>query len=293
MRATLPKNPTRLVYLGTPEIAVLPLVELDNAGFEVVMVVTGEDKRRGRGSSTSHSPVKEKALELGLPVTHDLSDLLHVEADLGIVVAFGQIIPKNYLEQIPMLNLHFSLLPRWRGAAPVERSILAGDVITGVSLMVVEEELDTGSICASEEVEVGDQTGDELRQSLVEVGSHMLVRALKEGLKTPVPQNGSPIYAHKISSKDLHLEWSQPVEELMNKIRLGGAWTTFRGTRFKIWSALVDSSLSEPVGTIIGDQVSGVNGSLKLIEVQAENRGRQSFDSWRSGARLTSEDRFV
>ena len=293
MRATLPKNPTRLVYLGTPEIAVLPLVELDNAGFEVVMVVTGEDKRRGRGSSTSHSPVKEKALELGLPVTHDLSDLLHVEADLGIVVAFGQIIPKNYLEQIPMLNLHFSLLPRWRGAAPVERSILAGDAITGVSLMVVEEELDTGSICASEEVEIGDQTGDELRQSLVEVGSHMLVRALKEGLKTPVPQNGSPIYAHKISSKDLHLEWSQPIEELMNKIRLGGAWTTFRGTRFKIWSALVNSSLSEPVGTIIGDQVSGVNGSLKLIEVQAENRGRQSFDSWRSGARLTSEDRFV
>ena len=274
-------------------MAVIPLGELDHAGFEVVMVVTGEDKRRGRGSSTSHSPVKEKALELGLPVTHDLSDLLHVEADLGIVVAFGQIIPKNYLEQIPMLNLHFSLLPRWRGAAPVERSILAGDVITGVSLMVVEEELDTGSVCASEEVEVGDQTGDELRQSLVEVGSHMLVRALKEGLKTPVPQNGSPIYAHKISSKDLHLEWSQPIEELMNKIRLGGAWTTFRGTRCKIWSALVNSSLSEPVGTIIGDQVSGVNGSLKLIEVQAENRGRQSFDSWRSGARLTSEDRFV
>ncbi len=87
--------------------------------------------------------------------------------------------------------------------------------------------------------------------------------------------------------------WSQPIEELMNKIRLGGAWTTFRGTRFKIWSASVNSSLSEPVGTIIGDQVSGVNGSLKLIEVQAENRGRQSFDSWRTGARLTSEDRFV
>jgi len=282
-----------LVYLGTPEIAVSPLVELCDAGFEIAMVVTGRDKRRGRGSSLSHSPVKVKALELGLPVTHELSDLLHVETDLGVVVAFGQIISKNYLEQIPMLNLHFSLLPRWRGAAPVERSILAGDLITGVCLMVVEEELDTGSICARQEVEIGDQTGDELRQNLVEVGSSMLVKTLKTGLKMPVPQTGSPTYAHKISPDDLLLDWNQPVEELMNKIRLGGAWTTFRGNRFKIWSASVGSALSKPVGTISDDQVAGVNGSLKLLEVQAENRGRQSFDSWQSGARLNSEDRFI
>ena len=293
MIAPLPANPTRLVYLGTPEIAVSPLVELCDAGFEVVTVVTGQDKRRGRGSSPSHSPVKAKALELGLTVTHELSDLLHVEADLGVVVAFGQIIPKNHLEQIPMLNLHFSLLPRWRGAAPVERSILAGDSVTGVCLMVVEEELDTGSICARQEVEIGDKTGEELRQSLVEVGSSMLVKELKAGLKAPVPQNGSPTYAHKISPDDLLLDWNQPVEELMNKIRLGGAWTTFRGSRFKIWSASVSSALSNPVGTISDDQVAGVNGSLKLIEVQAENRGRQSFDSWQSGARLNSEDRFI
>jgi len=291
--ASLPTNPTRLVYLGTPEIAVSPLVELCDAGFEIAMVVTGRDKRRGRGSSLSHSPVKVKALELGLPVTHELSDLLHVETDLGVVVAFGQIISKNYLEQIPMLNLHFSLLPRWRGAAPVERSILAGDLITGVCLMVVEEELDTGSICARQEVEIGDQTGDELRQNLVEVGSSMLVKTLKTGLKMPVPQTGSPTYAHKISPDDLLLDWNQPVEELMNKIRLGGAWTTFRGNRFKIWSASVGSALSKPVGTISDDQVAGVNGSLKLLEVQAENRGRQSFDSWQSGARLNSEDRFI
>ena len=96
MIASLPTNPTRLVYLGTPEIAVSPLVELCDAGFEIAMVVTGRDKRRGRGSSLSHSPVKVKALELGLPVTHELSDLLHVETDLGVVVAFGQIISKNY-----------------------------------------------------------------------------------------------------------------------------------------------------------------------------------------------------
>jgi methionyl-tRNA formyltransferase len=159
--------------------------------------------------------------------------------------------------------------------------------------MVVEEELDTGSICARQEVEIGDQTGDELRQNLVEVGSSMLVKTLKTGLKMPVPQTGSPTYAHKISPDDLLLDWNQPVEELMNKIRLGGAWTTFRGNRFKIWSASVGSVLSKPVGTISDDQVAGVNGSLKLLEVQAENRGRQSFDSWQSGARLNSEDRFI
>jgi len=291
--APLPENPKSLVYFGTPEIAVPPLVHLFEAGFEILMVVTGKDQRRGRNSSPSPSPVKAKALELGIPSTHELSDLEKIKADLGVVVAFGKILSKEYLEKVPMLNLHFSLLPRWRGAAPVERSILAGDTVTGVCLMVVEEELDTGGICASQEILIGEKTGEELREELVKVGSSLLVATLEEGIKTPEPQVGVPTYAHKISSDDLRLDWQRPLKENMNKIRLGGAWTLFRGTRFKIWSASVGSPLSEPAGMIIGNQVSGVNGSLKLVEVQAENRGRQSFDSWQSGARLTSEDRFV
>lgn len=293
MIAPLPENPKSLVYFGTPEIAVPPLVHLFEAGFEILMVVTGKDQRRGRNSSPSPSPVKAKALELGIPSTHELSDLEKIKADLGVVVAFGKILSKEYLEKVPMLNLHFSLLPRWRGAAPVERSILAGDTVTGVCLMVVEEELDTGGICASQEILIGEKTGEELREELVKVGSSLLVATLEEGIKTPEPQVGVPTYAHKISSDDLRLDWQRPLKENMNKIRLGGAWTLFRGTRFKIWSASVGSPLSEPAGMIIGNQVSGVNGSLKLVEVQAENRGRQSFDSWQSGARLTSEDRFV
>ena len=293
MIAPLPENPKSLVYFGTPEIAVPPLVHLFEAGFEILMVVTGKDQRRGRNSSPSPSPVKAKALELGIPSTHELSDLEKIKADLGVVVAFGKILSKEYLEKVPMLNLHFSLLPRWRGAAPVERSILAGDTVTGVCLMVVEEELDTGGICASQEILIGEKTGEELREELVKVGSSLLVATLEEGIKTPEPQVGVPTYAHKISSDDLRLDWQRPLKENMNKIRLGGAWTLFRGTRFKIWSASVGSPLSEPAGMIIGNQVSGVNGSLKLVEVQAENRGRQSFDSWQSGARLTTEDRFV
>ena len=244
MIAPLPENPKSLVYFGTPEIAVPPLVHLFEAGFEILMVVTGKDQRRGRNSSPSPSPVKAKALELGIPSTHELSDLEKIKADLGVVVAFGKILSKEYLEKVPMLNLHFSLLPRWRGAAPVERSILAGDTVTGVCLMVVEEELDTGGICASQEILIGEKTGEELREELVKVGSSLLVATLEEGIKTPEPQVGVPTYAHKISSDDLRLDWQRPLKENMNKIRLGGAWTLFRGTRFKIWSASVGSPLS-------------------------------------------------
>ena len=114
----------RLVYLGTPAMAVPPLQALVAAGHEVVLVVTRTDKRRGRGGELSPSPVKAAALDLGLPVSHDLDDVARCGAELGVVVAYGRIIPAPLLDAVPMINLHFSLLPRWRGAAPVERAIL-------------------------------------------------------------------------------------------------------------------------------------------------------------------------
>ncbi|MFM7082969.1 MAG: methionyl-tRNA formyltransferase, partial [Actinomycetota bacterium] len=129
----------RIVYLGTPEMAVAPLRALVDAGVEVALVVTRADKRRGRGSALSPSPVKALALELGLPVSHELDDATKVGAALGVVVAYGRIIPLRVLSQLPMINVHFSLLPRWRGAAPVERALLAGDDETGICIMRVEE----------------------------------------------------------------------------------------------------------------------------------------------------------
>ena len=150
MTATVPERPRRLAYLGNPAVAVGPLWALHEAserlGTEVVVVVTAEDRRRSRGGAPSPTPVAQAAVELGLPVAHDLSVVVDSGADLGVVVAYGQIIPVSLLNQLPMLNLHFSLLPRWRGAAPVERALLAGDVTTGVCLMDVAEELDTGGI---------------------------------------------------------------------------------------------------------------------------------------------------
>ncbi|HRA35850.1 MAG TPA: methionyl-tRNA formyltransferase, partial [Acidimicrobiales bacterium] len=134
------------MYFGTPEIAVPPLRALAAAGFDVALVVTGADKRRGRRGAPTPTPVKAAALELGVEVTDDPDRAATVGADLGVVVAYGRILRRPLLERIPLVNLHFSLLPRWRGAAPVERAILAGDTTTGVCVMAVEEGLDTGPV---------------------------------------------------------------------------------------------------------------------------------------------------
>ncbi len=145
-------RPHRLVFLGTPEAAVTPLQALVEAGFEVALVVSRADRRRGRGGGLVPSPVKQAALDLGLPVTERVEDVLAegIDADLGVVVAFGRLIRPHVLDRLPMVNVHFSLLPRWRGAAPVERAILAGDTETGVCVMQLEEGLDTGPIHALE-----------------------------------------------------------------------------------------------------------------------------------------------
>ncbi len=153
----------RLVFLGTPEAAVQPLRTLVRAGHDVALVVTRPDKRRGRGAALVPSPVKAAATELGLPVTDSLDDAVGVGAELGVVVAYGRIIPVAVLDRLPMVNLHFSLLPRWRGAAPVERAILEGDAETGVCLMAVEAGLDTGAIYAEVATAIDeDETADEL-----------------------------------------------------------------------------------------------------------------------------------
>ena len=155
-----------------------PLRGLHGAGHEIALVVTGADRRRGRGSATSPSPVSAAASELGLPVSHTVDDVLTTGADLGVVVAFGRLIRPHVLAAVPMVNVHFSLLPRWRGAAPVERALLAGDPVTGVCIMAVDETLDTGDVYRRAEVPIGDRvTAAELRANLVDVGPRSAVSA--------------------------------------------------------------------------------------------------------------------
>ena len=269
----------RLVFLGTPEIAVPHLTALYEAGHDIALVVTGADKRRGRGGRTSPSPVKAAALDLGLPVSHIVDDVLDVGADLGVVVAFGRIVRPHVLAELSMVNVHFSLLPRWRGAAPVERAILSGDEVTGVDLMRVEEGLDTGDVYARAKVPIGpDTTADELRVALVAEGSRLLV----ECLATPVaewidagrPQRGETIYAEKLTSSDLELDWSRSADENHRIVRVGGAWTTFRDTRLKIHSADLRA------------------GRLVPISVQPEGKPAMPFDAWRNGARPGPDELF-
>lgn len=287
-----PERPNRLVFLGTPEVAVPPLRSLHDAGFDIPLVVTRADKRRGRGSSLSPSPVKELATELGIPVTTDVDAVRDVGADLGVVVAFGRIIKPHVLDQLAMVNLHFSLLPRWRGAAPVERAILAGDQRTGVCLMAVEEGLDTGGVYRRVEVEIDPgETLEELRGRLVALGSDMLVSALRDGLGSPEPQVGEPTYADKIDPAELRLDWDRPASELHRVVRLGGAWTTWRGRRLKVHAARPADRAGGAPGSLQGSIVATGDGGLELIEVQPEGKGHQPASAWLNGARPGPDDR--
>lgn len=283
----------RLAFLGTPAMAVPPLAALVAAGFDVAAVITRVDKRRGRGSQLLPSAVKVAATELGLPVSHRVDDLLAVGVDLGVVVAFGQIIKPHVLSAIPMVNLHFSLLPRWRGAAPVERALLAGDPLTGVCLMEVEEGLDTGGVYGCVEVPVGPRaTADQVRADLVHAGTELLVSTLRSGLGVPRPQIGEATYAKKITADELRIDWSADPLANDRLIRIGGAWTTWRGRRLKVLAAepvAAGQPPSTPGGAVAesgpGELRGEVVGGLRLHTVQPEGRAAMSFEQFALGAR--------
>lgn len=288
-----PAEIRRVAYLGTPELAVPPLTALVEAGFEVPLVVSRADTRRGRGGAHQPSPVKAAALALGLTVTDDLADLAGVDVDLGVVVAYGRIIPASVLDRLAMVNLHFSLLPRWRGAAPVERAILAGDPTTGVCLMAVEEGLDTGAVYRRDEVAIDpDESLDELRARLVDIGVAQLLDGLTNGLGEPEPQQGEPIHAPKITPEERRIDWTEGADEIHRRVRVGGAWTTFRDKRLKIHRTRTVEGAGPP-GSIDGTRVFASDGALELVEVQPEGRGRQDATSWRNGAQPGAHERFV
>jgi methionyl-tRNA formyltransferase len=281
-------RPRRLVYLGSPDAAVPPLRALVDAGFDIRLVVSQPDRKRGRGGALLPSPVKAAALELGLPVSERVDDVLEVGAELGVVVAFGKLVKPHVLEQLPMVNLHFSLLPRWRGAAPVERALLAGDTETGVGVMQLEAGLDTGGLHAEERVPIGpEETADELRARLVAVGTELLVRTLTAGLGEPVPQVGEPTYAAKLDPAELEIDWTRPATEVHRLVRLGRAWTTFRGKRLKVLAArLAPAAGAVPgPGAVDGLLVGTAEGALEVVTVQPEGKGPQAASDWRNGSR--------
>jgi len=240
--------------------------------------------------------VKAEAERLGLPVAHDLDALggAGAGATLGVVVAYGRLVPEQVLERLPMLNLHFSLLPRWRGAAPVERAILAGDELTGVCVMALAAELDAGPVYARKEVTIaaGEHLGP-LRDRLVEVGTRLLVGLLAGELPLPEPQRGTPTYAKKIGNGDLRLTWARPAVELARVVRLDRAWTTWRGHRLLVLDAEVTAApkrAAEP-GTLECGTVATGAGALELRRVQPEGRAPMDVAQWLRGTRPVAGER--
>ncbi|MEP6623939.1 MAG: methionyl-tRNA formyltransferase [Acidimicrobiia bacterium] len=271
----------RLVYFGTPVAAVGPLDALVDAGHEIALVVTQPDRRRGRGKDLVASPVKVAALRHGLTVvtptrTREIVDQVRdVGADLGIVVAFGQILPQALLDAIPggLVNVHYSLLPRWRGAAPVERAILAGDAETGVDIMAVDLSLDTGAIYAEARVTIGGtETAGELHARLNVLGTDLLVRTLPQvSTMTPTPQVGEPTYAEKLTVAEFELDLAGPVDHNLRLVRAGnprpGAWLAFEGDRLKVWQAHVEDDRFVP------------------DSVQPQGKKPMEYAAWRTGLR--------
>ncbi len=296
MSLPVPDRPRRLVYLGTPELAVAPLRALVAAGHPVPLVVSAPDRRRGRGGGLMPSPVKAAALELGLPVSDDPDAVLDAGADLGVVVAYGRLLGPHLLERLPFVNLHVSLLPRWRGAAPIERAVLAGDETTGVCLMAVEVGLDTGGVYAKAATDVDRKTVAALRTELIDTGTELLLEALADGFGTPEPQVGEVTYAEKLTADEFEVDWSGAATDVDRRVRVGGAWTTVEGKRLKLHAVEPldpDAGTQDHVGAADGTEQPGDlrgldvrcgSGWVRLAEVQPEGRATMAASAWRNGA---------
>jgi methionyl-tRNA formyltransferase len=287
----------RLVFLGTPVDAVAPLRALVEAGHAVALVLTQPDRRRSRGGGADPSPVKQTAIELGLPVLtptrarEAIEDVAATGAQLGVVVGFGQLLPPAFLVALPQgfLNLHYSLLPRWRGAAPVERAILAGDTETGVCLMRIEEGLDTGGIYASVSTPIEpEETAGELHARLTALGTRLLLEHLPLVPETePVSQEGEPTYAEKLAVDEFRIDGSRPAPEVARVVRAGnprpGAWMIVDGKRVKVWRARPESGDGEAGVVRRPGELVTTDSVLRLDEVQPEGKPRMTGQAWMVG----------
>lgn len=300
----------RLVFMGTPALAV-PALERLASEHEIALAVTQPDKIAGRGHHLVAPPVKQRAMELNLPVAQPerarkeefIEQLRDVKPDAIAVVAYGQILPRAILGLPPRgcINLHFSLLPRWRGAAPVQHAILAGDTFTGVTTQWMAEKLDAGDVILQHNVEIGDnETSAELFARLTPIGVEVLAETLQlvsAGRGPRLPQNESEAtYAPTIRKEDGKLDWSQPARALVNMIRAFNPWPgtfcEFREQQLKVWRANLGANDTTPSPGRIeeisaaGISVATSDGLTRLTEVQAPGRPRMSATDWARGARI-------
>jgi methionyl-tRNA formyltransferase len=306
----------RIVFGGTPDVAIPSLDALADSRHELVAVVTRPDAPSGRGKKLSASPVAQRAAELGVEVLKPprprdeefVARLTELAPECCPVVAYGALLPQRVLD-IPRhgwVNLHFSLLPAWRGAAPVQHAILAGDQTTGATTFRIVLELDAGPIFATvtEPIRANDTAGDLLHRLSLS-GARLLVDTLngiEDGTLTPTPQpetNGQVSYASKITVDDARIDWNQPAEVVDRLIRAcfpaPGAWTTFDGARFKINSARISDTELPPATLEVTKRsvhVGTGTRALELGEVQAQGKKPMNAADWARGVAFDPEPRF-
>jgi methionyl-tRNA formyltransferase len=302
----------RIIFMGTPDFAVPTLTEIIGQGHEVVSVYTRAPAPAGRGMELRPSPVQVTAERFGIPVfspktlkTPEAAEIMAShEADVAVVVAYGLILPKAILEvpELGCLNLHASLLPRWRGAAPIQRAIMAGDAETGVCVMKMEEGLDTGPVAMVERLPIdGNATAGEMHDRLAGLGADLMVRALaalgRGALRfTPQPEEGV-IYASKIGNDEARVSWNRPAQQVHDVVRglspFPGAFVEVdlgKGLeRLKLLRTARAGGAAEP-GTLLDDEgtVACAVGAVKLLQVQRAGKGPMSAQEFLRGTRLSA-----
>ena len=295
----------KVIFMGTPDFSV-PALRAIAARHQVVAVYSQPPRPAGRGKKDRPSPVHQAALALGLPVRHpvnfrdpaDVAAFRGLQADVAVVVAYGLILPQALLEgpRFGCLNIHASLLPRWRGAAPIHRAILAGDGETGVAIMQMEAGLDTGPVLLHQSLPIGptDTTGD-LHDRLADLGAHLILTAL-DGVdtipRTPQPDAGTT-YAAKIDKAEARVDWSRPAAEVDRQIRglspFPGAWTMVGGERIKLLRSRLANG-SGPAGQVLsGLTIACGTGAVEILTAQRE--GKRPMEAGELLRGLTLPDR--
>ncbi|MCX7673136.1 MAG: methionyl-tRNA formyltransferase [Thiobacillaceae bacterium] len=304
----------RLIFAGTPEFAAASLRALAQAGHDIALVLTQPDRPAGRGMQPRPSAVKRLALELGLPL-HQPATLASEEArrpiaaaaaEVMVVAAYGLILPPAVLAlpRLGCVNIHASLLPRWRGAAPIQRAILAGDAETGITLMQMDAGLDTGPILAMARIPIAaDDTAGSLQARLAELGAQEIVRLLPRlaaGEVQAVPQDDArAVYAAKIGKAEARIDWGRPAAEIERQVRafdpVPGAWTTWRGEGLKLWRARIETGAGVPGEVLAVDrgglQVACGEGALRILELQPAGGRRMTAAEFAAGHRLAPGER--
>ena len=316
----------RIVFMGTPDFAKESLEAVYNAGYEILGVVTNPDKPKGRGMKMMASPVKEFAIEKNIKIYQPLKvknniefiqEIKDLNPDIICVVAYGKILPKEILEipKLGCINVHGSLLPRYRGAAPIQWAILNGDKTTGITTMYMDIGMDTGDMILKEEVDIGeDETTGELWERLSEIGGNLLVETLKEiekGIAPREKQGNDYTLAPMLNKEMAKIDWeNKTAEEIKNLVRglnpIMGAYTFLNGKKTKFWKVSIateDELITDNIeimrnGTvIISDQKDGLfikakNGILKVLEIQGENAKKMSIGDFLRGNQIQEFDVF-